>query len=37
MQMIKNTNLRKATGCDNLPGKLIRIAFREISIPIAPF
>ena len=34
MQMIKNINLRKATGCDNIPGKLIRIAYREISIPI---
>ena len=34
MQMIKNINPRKATGCDNIPGKLIRIAFREISIPI---
>ena len=26
MQMIKNINPRKATGCDNIPGKLIRIA-----------
>ena len=34
MQMIKNINHRKATGCDNIPGKLIRIAHREISIPI---
>ena len=34
MQMIKNINHRKATGCDNIPGKLIRIAYREISIPI---
>ena len=34
MQMIKNINPRKATGCDNIPGKLIRIAYREISIPI---
>ena len=34
MHMIKNINPRKATGCDNIPGKLIRIAYREISIPI---
>ena len=34
MQMIKNINPRKATGCDNITGKLIRIAYREISIPI---
>ena len=34
MQMIKNINPRKATGCNNIPGKLIRIAYREISIPI---
>ena len=34
MQMIKNINPRKATGCDNIPGKLIRIAYREISIHI---
>ena len=34
MQMIKNINPRKATGCDNIPGKLIRIAYREIYIPI---
>ena len=34
MQMIKNINHRKVTGCDNIPGKLIRIAFRECSIPI---
>ena len=34
MQMIKNINPRKATGCDNIPGKLIWIAYREISIPI---
>ena len=34
MQMKKNINPRKATGCDNIPGKLIRIAYREISIPI---
>ena len=34
MQMIKNINPRKATGCDNIPGKLIRIAYGEISIPI---
>ena len=34
MQMIKNINPRKATGCDNIPGKLIRIAYKEISLPI---
>ena len=34
MQMIKNINPRKATLCDNIPGELNRIAYREISIPI---
>ena len=34
MQMIKNINHRKATGWDNIPGKLIRIAYMEIPIPI---
>ena len=34
MQMIKNINPKKATDCHNIPGKLIRIAYMEISIPI---
>ena len=34
MQMIKIINPRRATGCENIPGKLIRIALGETSIPI---
>ena len=34
MQMIKNINPSKAAGCDYIPGKLIRIVCKEISIPI---
>ena len=33
MQSIKNIDPKKATGCDNIPGKLIRIAYRELSVP----
>ena len=34
MQSIKNIDLKKATEYDNIPGKLIRIAYRELSVPI---
>ena len=34
MSMIKNINPRKATGYDNIPGKLIKIAHQELSIPL---
>ena len=34
MQSIKNIDPKKATGYDNIPGKLIRIAYRELSVPI---
>ena len=31
---LKRLNARKATGYDNLPGKLIRIAYSELSYPL---
>ena len=34
MQNIKNINPKKATGYDNIPGKMIKIAYRELSVPI---
>ena len=30
MQMIKNIDLRKSTGCDNIPGKPLRIVYRRM-------
>ena len=32
IQMIKNINPGKAAGFDNIPGKLIRITYKKISI-----
>ena len=37
-KLIKNWNpltLKKATGCDNIPGKILRLAHNELSIPLA--
>ena len=34
MSMTKNINPRKATGYDNIPRKLIKIAHHELSIPL---
>ena len=34
MSMIKNIKPRKATGYDNIPGKLIEITHHELSIPL---
>ena len=34
MQSITNIDPKKATGYDNIPGKLIRMAYREVSVPI---
>ena len=34
MQNIKIINPKKATGYDNIPGKIIKIAYRELSAPI---
>ena len=34
IQNIKNINLKKAAGYDNIPGKLIKIANRELSVLI---
>ena len=34
MQNIKNINPKKATGYDNIPGKMIKMAYRELSVPI---
>ena len=34
MQSIKDIEPKKATGYDNMPGKLIRIAYRELPVPI---
>ena len=34
MSMSKNTNPKKATGYDNIPGKLIEITHHELSIPL---
>ena len=35
MQNIKNVNPEKATGYDNIPGKMIKIAYRELSVSYA--
>ena len=35
MLKLKRVNPRKATGYDNIPGKLIRLAHRELSFPIS--
>ena len=32
---LKALNIRKATGYDGIPGKLLRLAHRELSVPIA--
>ena len=32
---LKSINVRKATGHDNVPGKLLRVAHLELSIPFA--
>ena len=32
---LKSINVRKATGYDNIPGKLLRVAHLELSIPFA--
>ena len=34
MLCLKNINPRKSTGFDNIPGKLIRLAHRELAVPI---
>ena len=34
LQNIKNINPKKATGYDNIPRKMIKIAYREMSVPI---
>ena len=34
MQNIENVNPKKATRYDNIPGKMIKIAYRELSVPI---
>ena len=35
MQNIKNVNPKEATGYDNIPGKMIKIAYRELSMSYA--
>ena len=32
---LKSINIRKATGYDNIPGKLLRVAHLELSVPFA--
>ena len=32
---LKSIDIKKATGCDNIPGKILRIAHSELSIPLA--
>ena len=34
MSKLKTINPRKATGYDNIPGKLLRVAHNELSVPI---
>ena len=31
---LKSINIKKATGFDNIPGKLLRIAHQELSVPV---
>ena len=31
---LKSINIRKAVGCDNIPGKLLRLAHRELTLPL---
>ena len=35
MIYMKQFNIKKATGYDNIPGKIIRLAHRELSVPFA--
>ena len=35
MKCLKNINPRKSTGYDNIPGKLVRVAHKELAAPIA--
>ena len=37
MLMIKNIDSKKATGYDNIPGKLIKVAHRELATPPLQF
>ena len=32
---LKALNIRKATGYDGIPGKLLRLTHRELSVPLA--
>lgn len=34
MKKMRSINIRKATGYDNIPGKLIRIAHKELALPL---
>ena len=33
-QKLKSIDIKKATGCDNIPGKILRLAHNELSIPL---
>ena len=33
-QKLKFIDIKKATGCDNIPGKILRLAHNELSIPL---
>ena len=35
MVYMKQFNIKKATGYDNIPGKIIRLAHKELSVPFA--
>ena len=35
MIYMKQFYIKKATGYDNIPGKIIRLAYRELSVPFA--
>ena len=35
MLKLKKINPQKSTGCDNIPGKLLRLAHNELSIPLS--
>ena len=31
---LKSIDIKKATGCDNIPGKILRIAHKELTLPL---
>ena len=33
-QRLKSIDIKKATGCDNIPGKILRLAHNELSMPL---